>query len=172
MRSITKAQLIEMRPCGLAERLARFGAKEEMTVAEALEAGFSVSDILWVAGALGLKAQCVEFAIRCAKRVAHLNADPRVAAAIEAAKAWLAEPSEENRAAAEAARARAAEAAWAARARAAAWTAWAAADADAADAAAARAAQDAAAAARAARARAGPAIEAEAQRADVIEIFA
>jgi len=84
-------------------------------------------------------AQWVQIAVACAESVANLNSDPRVKEAIDAAKAWLADPSVRNRSAADAA----ANAAYAARAARAAYAAaYAAADADAADAArAARAAR-------------------------------
>ena len=62
----------------------------------------------------------MSFAARVAREVAHLNSDPSVLAAIEAAEAWVRKPSEGNREAAAAA----AAAAWAARA-----ATWAAADA-------------------------------------------
>ena len=42
------------------------------------------------------KTSSVKFAIYAAESVQHLNDDPRVAAAIAAAKAWLADPSEVN----------------------------------------------------------------------------
>jgi len=37
---------------------------------------------------------CVKFAVWCAKRVQHINTDPRVAAAIQAAEKWILDPSE------------------------------------------------------------------------------
>ena len=159
--TITKRQLIDMKPCDLKDRLKLFGGAESMSVCEAIDAGFSVSDILRVFGRLGLKAECVRFAIGCAERVSHLNDDPRVAAAINAAKAWVDDPTEENRQAADAA---ADAAAWAANA------------ADAADAAAWAAdaaawAADAARAAWAANAAANAGDTLDAQHASLIEIF-
>lgn len=131
MITLTKEQLIAMRPCYLKDRLTMFGAVESLTAKQAVGAGFKISDLLWVAGQLGLKEHCVRFALLCAQRTAHLNPDTRVQAALDAAQAWLDNPcSEPARAAAAYAAARAADAADAA---------------DAAADAAARAAADAAA---------------------------
>jgi len=160
--TLTLAQLRKLKPCDLEPHKPLFEGKRSVSVRQALEAGVSIPDLLWVAGELDLKPQIVTFAARVAREVAHLNPDPRVMAAIEAAEAWVREPSEGNReaawtawvdaaAAADAADAAAADAAAAAAAAAAraAWTAaWTAewmADAAAADAAAARAARAAAA---------------------------
>lgn len=116
---LTKDELLAMDPCDRDEQLKLFGRRKSMTARQALDAGASVPDLLWVAGRMGLKRQCVQFVLACAQRTAHLNTDPRVQAALDAASKWLADPSEENRlAAADAARAaaaRAADAAWAAR---------------------------------------------------------
>jgi hypothetical protein len=97
--AITKEELEALNPCDLDERLKLFGGRERLTVAHALEAGVTVSDVLWTAGRMGHKAECVRFAVACAESVAHLSHDPRVRAAIEAAKAWIASPTEENAAA-------------------------------------------------------------------------
>lgn len=94
---ITREQLTDMRPCGLEARLALFGRRKSMTAKRALEAGASVRDVLWVVGRLGRKDLCVRFALACAQRVAYLTTDPRSAAALAAAQAWLDDPSEENR---------------------------------------------------------------------------
>lgn len=99
--SITRDDLIAMNPCDLEQRLALFGRRKSLNARQALGAGASVSDLLWVAGQLGLKAQLVTFALRAAERVAHLNPDPRVGAALETARRWLADPSEKNRRAAD-----------------------------------------------------------------------
>jgi len=151
-RTYTRAQIAALKPCSLG-KLGVFKGRDALTVAEALEAGASIDDLLWVAGRLGLKTECVRFAIACARRVAHLNPDPRVQAAIDAAQAWMDNPTDDNRAA------------WAA-AWNAAWEAECAARAARAAGDAARAAWDAAGAARAA----GDA-ERMAQRALFIEIF-
>ena len=161
--TITPDQLIALNPCDLSDRLALFAGRESLTAAQALDAGATPADILWVAGRLGLKTECVRFAIGCAESVAPLNSDPRVGAAIQAAKDWLADPSDA-----------AADAAYAAAraARAAAYAAGAAAYA-AADAAyaAARAADTAYATARAAYAAAYAGMTEQAQRALILEIF-
>ena len=101
--SITREELKALNPCDLDERLELFGGRERLTVAQALEAGATVEDVLWAAGRMGHKAECVRFAVACAESVAHLTPDPRVRAAIDAAKAWIASPTEENAAAAYAA---------------------------------------------------------------------
>ena len=156
---LTRDQVVALGPCS-EDRIPNFGRRKSMSAAQALEAGATIDDLLWVYGQLGRKDLCVKFALACAQRVAHLNPDPRVPAAIDAAAAWVADPSEENRAAARAA----GDAAWAA---------WAAAGAagDAAAGAAAWAAAGAAARAAWAAARAARAAEREAQRAIFLEIF-
>ena len=120
--TLTLTQLRKLKLCHLERHELLFEGKRSVTVRQALEAGVSIPDLLWVAGKLDLKSQIVSFAARVAREVAHLNSDPRVMAAIEAAEAWVREPSEGNREAA----ARAAAAA-AAAADVAAATAWAAA---------------------------------------------
>ena len=104
--TMTLARLRKLKPCHLERHEPLFEGKPSMTVRQALEAGVSISDLLWVAGKLDLKSQIVSFAARVAREVAHLNPDPRVMAAIEAAEAWVREPSEGNTEAA-------ADAAWA-----------------------------------------------------------
>jgi hypothetical protein len=121
--SVTKEQLIEWRACDLDKRLKLFSREKSMTAAQALKAGASVSDLLWVAGKLGLKRECVQFALACAQKVSHLNSDPRVRAALDATQSWLDNPSADAASYAEAA----ADAAYAA-----AYAAYAAYDADAA----------------------------------------
>ena len=94
--TLTLTQLRKLKPCHLERHELLFKAKPYMTVRQALEAGVSIPDLLWVAGKLDLKSQIVSFAARVARKVAHLNPDPRVMAAIEAAEAWVHEPSECN----------------------------------------------------------------------------
>lgn len=94
--AITVEELKALNPCALDERLKLFGRRKRLTVAQALKAGATVSDVLWVAGRMGHKAECVRFAVACAESVSHLNPDPRVRAAIDAAKAWIDSPTEEN----------------------------------------------------------------------------
>ena len=93
--TLTREALIAMDPCDLPERLGRFGDAESMDIRQAFEAGFTIRDILWVAGEMGLKSDCVRVAIFAAKQVAHLNTDPRVQAAIDAAQAWVDNPSQD-----------------------------------------------------------------------------
>ncbi len=106
--SITRDALKALDTCDPAEHLKLFGRRKRLTVAQALEAGATVSDVLWVAGRMGHKAECVRFAIACAESVSHLNPDPHVQEAIDAAKAWIDSPTEENAKAASYAAARAA----------------------------------------------------------------
>ena len=162
---LTRAQVVALNPCS-ENHIPDFGRRKSMTASQALDAGTTIPNLLWVAGRLGRKDLCVRFALACAQRVAHLNPDARVQAALDATAAWLADPTDRNRAAAWAsgvlARAAARAAAWAARA------------ADAAEAAdtAARAADAAARAARAAEdAEDAEDAEREAQRAIFKEIF-
>ena len=139
MLKVTIEELRALNPCDLDARLALFGRRKALTVTQAVEAGATVEDILWVAGRLGHKERCVRFAVACARRVAHLNPDPRVKTALDATDAWLADPTPENAKAAAEAAAEATDAAWVA-----VWAADAA-DAAASVAAAARAAAEAAA---------------------------
>ena len=67
---LTKSALISLNPCDLSQRLALFGDKSRLTVRQALALGVSVGDILWVAGALGLGVECLDFAQNCAERAA------------------------------------------------------------------------------------------------------
>lgn len=113
---LTRAELTALGPCDLDAALALFGRRESVTARQALDAGATVSDLLWVLGALGRGDLCARFAIGEARAVAHLNSNPRVMAAIVAAERCLDDPSEENRDAA-------ADAAWAAASEAAASTA-------------------------------------------------
>ncbi len=100
--TLTRAEVAALKPCSL-DKLKVFEGRDRLNAREALEAGASIRDLLWVAGKLGLKRQCVQFAVACAERVAHLNPDPRVQAALDAARAWLDDPSEDKRCAADAA---------------------------------------------------------------------
>lgn len=109
--SITLDALLALGPCDAESRSTQFGRRKTMTAAQALKAGASVRDILWVAARMGRKDLCVRFALACARRVAHLSKDPRTQAALDAAQTWLGDPSEENRTAARRAYADAADAA-------------------------------------------------------------
>lgn len=112
--SLTRDELTALEPCDLPGKLALFGRRWRMTAAQALEAGASIDDLLWVAGRMDRKDLCVRFALACTRRVAHLNPDPRVQAALDATQAWLDDPFDETAWAADAADA-ADAAAWAAR---------------------------------------------------------
>ena len=125
--TITRDQLAAMKPCVLDKRLALFGKRKSLTVGQALKAGATVRDVLWVAGRLGLKAECAAFALACARRVETHATDPRVKACNDANATWQANPTQANLTALQAARsatyagaaARAARAAYAAAAAAA-----------------------------------------------------
>ena len=158
---ISKEELLDFSPCDAGRRLALFGRKKYLTAKQALEAGATISDLLWVAGRLRLKKQCVQFALASAQRAVHLNSDPRVQAALDATQAWINNPTEENRAAARAAACAVEDTARAARAAAAAYAA----------AAAAYAVDTAAFAVDAAAAAAACAVEREAQIKLFLEIF-
>jgi len=71
-----------------------------MSAKQALEAGVSIADLLWVAAKLGHRDLCVRFALACARRVEHLSANPRVKACNDATQAWLDDPCERTRKAA------------------------------------------------------------------------
>jgi hypothetical protein len=90
---LTPTKLLALNPCDADKRLALFGKHKSLTAIQALKAGFSISNILWVAGKLDRKDLCVRYALAVAKRVAHLNPDPRVQAALDATQAWLDNPS-------------------------------------------------------------------------------
>lgn len=165
---VSRDELLAFGPCDPDRRVALFGRRKYLTASQALDAGATIEDVLWVAGRLGRKDLCVRFALLCAQKTAHLNDDPRVRAALDAAQAWIDNPTEENRLAArEAVGAARAAAAWEGAAAA---TALAAADA-AADAAAAWAATAAAWAAWEAAADAREAMRKE-QIAIAKEVFA
>jgi hypothetical protein len=102
--TITRDQLAAMKPCDLDKRLALFGKRKSLTVAQALKAGATVRDILWVAGRLGLKAECAAFALACARRVETHATDPRVKACNDANAAYQANPTQANLTALQAAR--------------------------------------------------------------------
>lgn len=65
---LTRSQLQSLRPCALERRIALYGRRRSLTASQALAAGASVHDILWVAGKLKLKlkAECVTFSVRAA----------------------------------------------------------------------------------------------------------
>ena len=87
-------ELRALRPCDLDARVSLFAGKDRLSVAEALDAGATISDICWVAGQLGKKRECVQLALDCAKLVSRLNPDARVQAALDAAQNWLDNPSD------------------------------------------------------------------------------
>ena len=90
--TLTREALVALKPCDLPDRLRMFGDSDSMGVREAFDAGFTVADVLWVAGRLGLAQDCARVALFAAKQVAHFNPDPRVAAALEAAQRCIDDP--------------------------------------------------------------------------------
>jgi hypothetical protein len=84
--AITFDQLASWKPCELEKHKKLFASDTSLSVSQALSNGANVSDILWVAGKLKLTTECVIFAVRCVEQVVHLNIDPRVQKAIDAAK--------------------------------------------------------------------------------------
>ena len=89
---LTRETLVALKPCDLPDRLRKFGEADAMGVREAFDAGFTVADVLWVAGRLGLAQDCARVALFAAKQSAHLNPDSRVAAALEAAQRCIDDP--------------------------------------------------------------------------------
>ena len=63
----TLDDILALRPCDPDQRRALFADARTLTAREALERGATVRDLLWVAGRLGRKADCVRFAIACAR---------------------------------------------------------------------------------------------------------
>jgi hypothetical protein len=116
--TLTREQALALKPCDKG-RVPKMARGQAMNAAEALAAGVSIDDLLWVADRLGRKDLCVRFALACAQRVAHLNPDPRVQAALDATQAWLDNPTDAAAAGAAGAAGDAAWAAYAAAARAA-----------------------------------------------------
>jgi aminopeptidase N len=94
--SLSYDELIALDPCDASSRKYLFKNAERLTARDALAAGASLSDLVWVAGSLGLRRQCVQFALACAQRAAHLNTNPRVQAALDAVQTWLDNPSDLN----------------------------------------------------------------------------
>jgi len=94
--SLTKDALIAMKPCDLSDRIALFGKRQELTARQAFKAGASIRDLLWVAGKLGRKEECARFALACAQRVAKYDKSGTAQPCIDAANAYVADPSEVN----------------------------------------------------------------------------
>ena len=66
--TVTRDELRAMNPCDVDSRMKLFGRRKRLSAAQAMEAGASVRDILWVAYRLGRKDLCVKFALACAQR--------------------------------------------------------------------------------------------------------
>ena len=91
MITLTRSALVRFAPCDIESRLERFDStgKKRLTIQEAFTAGFTVSDVLWIAGKLGLATDCAKVAIFAAQQIAHSNTDSCVQAAIDAAQSCI-----------------------------------------------------------------------------------
>ena len=91
MITLTRSALVQFAPCDIKSRLARFDStgKKRLTIQEAFTAGFTISDVLWIAGKLGLATDCAKVAIFAAQQIAQNNTDSRVQAAIDAAQSCI-----------------------------------------------------------------------------------
>ena len=89
---ITLTALLALRPCDPDRLAPLFGKRKSLTVAQALDAGATVPDVLWVLAHAGHLPTVVAFAEACAARVAHHTAAdaPRAAAYAYATDAALA----------------------------------------------------------------------------------
>ncbi len=108
--SITRDQLIAMRPCYLNKHLARFNKRKSMTIRQAFNSGATIPDLLWVAGQLGHTDLCVKFALACAVRAGRFTKDRRVHDCLAATQTYIDDSSEANLAALRVARRNAANA--------------------------------------------------------------
>jgi len=90
---LTRQQVLDLNPCS-PNKIPYFRGRKSLTAAQALEAGSSIPDLLWVANKIGRKDLCVKFALACAHRVSHLNTDARVKSALKAVQTWLDYPNE------------------------------------------------------------------------------
>ncbi len=97
--SITRDQLIAMRPCNPNTHLARFGKRKSMTIRQAFNSGATIKDLLWVAGQLGRKDLCVKFALACAVRAGRFTKDQRVHDCLAATQTYIDNSSKMNLAA-------------------------------------------------------------------------
>lgn len=88
-RKLTFEQLAALNPCNLSGRKALFGRRKALTVKQALAAGATVHNILWVAGQLGHKTEIVEFTCRAASRVAHFDKSRKSAACIDVTRRYM-----------------------------------------------------------------------------------
>lgn len=96
---VSQAQLIKFDPCGLEWRLKLFGDKNTLTAQQAYEAGFPIEDLIWIAAKLNFARKLVKWGLWCLARVVITNGPvtPTTQAAINAAQAWLDDPTEPNR---------------------------------------------------------------------------
>ena len=103
MRNMTNSEYVtylrEQQACAAGIAFAEQHGGDAAAIWDALE---RLDWLLWQAGRCPevTQAQLVHCAADCAETVAHLNTDPRVMAAINAARAWADNPTEENRQAA------------------------------------------------------------------------
>ena len=100
---ISKQELIELNACE--DGLTRFieqtnGTDEPVDVVSLIGGVNTIEDLLWLAGECLDKKDILVFTIKCAQLVSHLNDNPRVQTAIDAAQSWVDNPCEETRQAA------------------------------------------------------------------------
>lgn len=97
--TVSRSQLLALKPCNPSSRIALFGSAATLTCASALAAGASISDVLWVAARLGRKGLCIQFALACAVRAEKFDKSGKAAACNKASSAYLISPTPENLAA-------------------------------------------------------------------------
>ena len=90
MTRLTKTELLNLKPCDKEARIATFGKANSMNAKEAFDAGFTISDLCWVAGKLKQNKKLVLFAKKCAESVSHFKNAPAAYAADAAARAHYA----------------------------------------------------------------------------------
>lgn len=67
--TLTYEELRSLGTCNLERYRELFKGRETLNVAEALDAGATVEEILWVAMKLGYRRECLSFALKCRDRV-------------------------------------------------------------------------------------------------------
>jgi len=88
MIKLTYEEIVALEPCSLA-KIPNFGRRKYLNAKQAIEFGVLIPDLLWVAGRLSMKCECVQFALLCSQRVQHHNTDQRVKVALDATQNWL-----------------------------------------------------------------------------------
>ncbi|MFT6347055.1 MAG: hypothetical protein ACJAYB_000036 [Psychromonas sp.] len=97
---ITQQQLVDLGACkpGFDRFIEQTGNTDQpVKILNLIGGKNTTDDLLWFAGETLPKMKIVIFAVECAESVLHLHTDPRVLAAIQAARDWIKEPSEVHR---------------------------------------------------------------------------